>query len=47
MLTVVVLYDQPKERMEQWLSLIPGRRMAAPSELKGVSLPNVVFCEFL
>ncbi|KAM3433982.1 hypothetical protein MY4824_005715 [Beauveria thailandica] len=30
-----MLYDQPKERMEQWLSLIPGGRMAAPSELKG------------
>ncbi|KAM3504749.1 hypothetical protein MY10362_003358 [Beauveria mimosiformis] len=31
-----MLYDQPKERMEQWLSLIPGGRMAAPSELKGI-----------
>ncbi|OAA58672.1 oxidoreductase, short chain dehydrogenase/reductase family [Cordyceps fumosorosea ARSEF 2679] len=31
-----MLYNQPKERMEQWLSLIPGRRMAATSELKGI-----------
>lgn len=33
----IVLYKQPKERMEQWTSLIPGGRMAATSELKGVS----------
>ncbi|TQV92723.1 hypothetical protein V2A60_009189 [Cordyceps javanica] len=31
-----MLYNQPKERMEQWTSLIPGRRMAATSELKGI-----------
>ncbi len=41
MLTDAVLYNQPKERMEQWTSLIPGRRMAATSELKGVGLCQI------
>jgi len=32
-----VLYTQPKERFDKWLSMIPGGRMATASELKGVS----------
>ncbi len=35
--TLPVLYTQPKERFDKWLSMIPGGRMATASELKGVS----------
>ena len=32
-----VLYIQPKEMFEKWLTMIPGGRMASAAELKGVS----------
>lgn len=42
LLTVgVVIEKQPKERMEQWLAMIPGRRICHPAELKGVSTRSV------
>lgn len=28
---------QPKELFEKWMTMIPAKRMAATSELKGVS----------
>ncbi|GJN76613.1 hypothetical protein PLIIFM63780_000099 [Purpureocillium lilacinum] len=31
-----MLYTQPKERFDKWLSMIPGGRMATASELKGL-----------
>ncbi|CAK7205860.1 hypothetical protein SEUCBS139899_008639 [Sporothrix eucalyptigena] len=31
-----MLFTQPKERFEKWMSMIPGGRMARASELKGV-----------
>lgn len=35
-LTSVVLTQQPKELFDKWLSMIPGRRICDPAELKGV-----------
>lgn len=32
-----VLTQQPKERFDQWMSMIPGRRICHPAELKSVS----------
>ncbi|KAK1522313.1 L-xylulose reductase [Colletotrichum costaricense] len=31
-----MLYVQPKERFDKWMEMIPGKRMAETSELKGV-----------
>ncbi|UNI23832.1 Sorbose reductase [Purpureocillium takamizusanense] len=31
-----MLYTQPKERFNNWMSMIPGGRMASASELKGI-----------
>ncbi len=33
---IVVITIQPPERMEKWLSMIPGGRIADAAELKGV-----------
>lgn len=45
-----MLTKQPKERMDQWLSMIPGRRICDAAELKSVSRllnPHLVTCEML
>lgn len=34
----IVLTKQPKERMDQWMSMIPGRRICHPAELKSVCI---------
>ncbi|KAI8161179.1 hypothetical protein K4K49_002026 [Colletotrichum sp. SAR 10_70] len=31
-----MLYIQPKERFDKWMEMIPGKRMADASELKGI-----------
>ncbi|KAK1706601.1 hypothetical protein CaCOL14_007347 [Colletotrichum acutatum] len=31
-----MLYVQPKERFDKWMEMIPGKRMAETSELKGI-----------
>lgn len=35
---MIVVYAQPKERFEKWMSMVPAGRMASTSELKGVSI---------
>ena len=37
MSSVAVLTQQPKELFDQWLNMIPGRRICDPAELKAVS----------
>ena len=39
--TCTVLTKQPKERMDQWMSMIPGRRICHPAKLKSVRSGDV------
>lgn len=34
-ISFAVLFQQPKERFEKWMQMIPGGRMAKAAELKG------------
>ena len=41
----LVVFKQPKERFDQWMKMVPARRMAKAAELKGVSIQQRAFSD--